>query len=476
MAVPSWSDYSSIISQGLQPQTAKPARVIVIGAGMAGLTAAYELQRAGHEPIILEAQERVGGRVHTLRDDFASGLYGEAGAMRIPLAHALTMGYARHFGLRLLPFTFPNPRGYYYLFGRRLRMSFAEAHADTLGFDVAAHEAGRTVSQLLESTLRPITQTLRREGEAAWPELEAKCDRYSTRGFLQANGWSDGAVEMFAVLLNQEALLDDSFLEFLREEMGECYAGLHYIEGGMGRLPDAFLPALGQHIQLGARVVAIEQSADAVTVYHERAGVPAQVKADFAILTVPFSVLRRIEMLQPLSRGKQRAIRELHYESSVKIFLQFRRRFWEEEEAIFGGQSITDLPVRAIYYPDHGRETGRGVLLASYTWGEDAQRWAALAPDQRIQLALRDVSRIHPRAAEEFESGVSKVWQSDEFASGAFAELAPGQHSRLHEHITAPEGRLHFAGEHASCLHAWIQGAIQSGLRAAREVHARTLA
>ncbi len=475
MAVPSWSDDIRIMSQGLQPRAVRPARVIIVGAGMAGLVAAYELQRAGHEPIILEAQERVGGRVQTLRSGFAFGLYGEAGAMRIPASHALTLGYARRFQLSLLPFTLPNPRGYCYLFGRRLRMSDADAHPETLGFDVAAHEAGKTVSQLLESTLQPIMERLRREGEAAWPELEVECDRYSTRGFLQSSGWSEGAIEMFAVLLNQEALLDGSFLEFLREEVGECYTDLHYIEGGMDRLPNAFLPALGQRIRLGARAVAINQDADAVTVHYETAAGPAQVSADRAILTVPFSVLRGIEMLQPFSRGKQRAMRQLHYDSSVKIFLQFRQRFWEQDDGIFGGRSITDLPIRAMYYPDHGRETGRGAVLASYTWGEDAQRWAALTPGQRVQLALRDVSRIHPQAVKEFESGVSKVWQADEYAAGAFADLAPGQHTRLHNDVIAPEGRIHFAGEHASCLHAWIQGAIQSGLRAAREVHARSL-
>jgi monoamine oxidase len=186
--------------------------------------------------------------------------------------------------------------------------------------------------------------------------------------------------------------------------------------------------------------------------------------------------LRRIDVLQPFSHTKQRAIRELHYDPAVKVFLQCRRRFWEDDDGIFGGRSITDLPIRTIYYPEHGRETGRGVLLASYTWGEDAQRWGALSPDGRVAQAEREVSRIHPQVAAERELGVSKVWQADEYAGGAFADFAPGQQTRLYEHIVAPEGRIHFAGEHASLHHAWIQGAIQSGLRAAREVHTALLA
>jgi monoamine oxidase len=123
-----------------------------------------------------------------------------------------------------------------------------------------------------------------------------------------------------------------------------------------------------------------------------------------------------------------------------------------------------------LYYPDHGRETGRGVLLASYTWSEDAQRWGSLAPSDRIAQALENVALIHPQVTQEFEVGTSYMWHHDQFAGGAFALFDPGQQTRLYEAIAAPEGRIHFAGEHASLAHAWIQGAIESGLRAAWEI------
>ncbi|HET8679037.1 MAG TPA: FAD-dependent oxidoreductase, partial [bacterium] len=188
-------------------------------------------------------------------------------------------------------------------------------------------------------------------------------------------------------------------------------------------------------------------------------------------LTIPFSVMRHIEALKPFSRAKQRAIRQLHYDASAKIFFQCGRRFWEEDEGIFGGGTVTDLPVRNIYYPEHGRDTGRGILLASYTWSEDAQRWGSLPPEDRIVQALENVAEIHPQVRDSFEVGVSKMWHDDEFAGGAFALFDPGQQTQLHTHIIAPEGRIHFAGEHASLTHAWIQGAIESGLRAAHEIH-----
>ena len=197
-----------------------------------------------------------------------------------------------------------------------------------------------------------------------------------------------------------------------------------------------------------------------------------QVRGDYAIITVPFSVLRHVEMLKPLSLPKRRAIRQLHYDASAKILFQCRRRFWEEDDGIFGGGSVTDLAIRNIYYPEAGRETRRGVLLASYTWSEDAQRWGSLSPEERIEQALENVAVIHPQVREEFEVGASKMWHDDPFAGGAFALFEPSQQSLLYQHIIAPEGRLHFAGEHTSLCHAWIQGAIESGLRAALEVNA----
>jgi monoamine oxidase len=111
------------------------------------------------------------------------------------------------------------------------------------------------------------------------------------------------------------------------------------------------------------------------------------------------------------------------------------------------------------------------VILASYTWSEDAQRWGSLKPDDRIMQALDDVAEIHPQVTKEFEVGTSWMWHDDEFAGGAFALFDPGQQTLLHNEIVKPEGRIHFAGEHASLYHAWIQGAFESGLRAAVAVH-----
>jgi monoamine oxidase len=465
------AEYLSIIHRGLQPRTATPKKVIILGAGMAGLVAAHELLRAGHEPLVLEAQQRVGGRIYTLREPFSPGLYAEAGAMRIPKSHTLTMAYIEKFNLQVAPFIASNLQAYCHINGQRFRLNDVLDDPGCLGFEVSEVERGKTSGQLWEATLQPILQKLRKEGESAWESIYAENDHYSVREFLEVNGWSEGAIEMFGLLMNQEAMMNSSFLELLREEVGEFYTNLVQIEGGMDRLPYAFLHGLRERVRFGARVVALDQSPDAVTIHYQTLSGRFQVSGDYAIVTLPFSVLRHVESLKPFSRPKQRAIRQLHYDASAKIFFQCCRRFWEEEEGIFGGGTVTDLPVRNIYYPEHGRPTGRGVLLASYTWSEDAQRWGSLSPTGRISQALENVAQIHPQVIEEFETGASKMWHDDEFACGAFALFDPGQQTLLYHHITAPEGRIHFAGEHASLAHAWIQGAIESGLRAAREVH-----
>ena len=464
------SDLLSLIRRGL-PHTTTPKKVVIAGAGMAGLVAAYELQRAGHEPVILEARARPGGRIYTLREPFSPGLHAEAGAMRIPKAHSLTMAYIEQFNLNLLPFTMNNTRAYHYVRDRKYRIADAAANLDSLGFELAPHEHGKSHTQLWDETIEPIREKFATAGEAAWDQIYAEYDRFSTRDFLDAHHWSEGAIEMYGLLANQESRMHMSFGELLRSELSHSFTDMYQIEGGMDRLPRAFLPRLQNCIRYGCRVTAIDQSPDSVTIYYQTLADRTKIKADYAIITLPLSVLRHVEILKPFSRSKQRAIRELNYDASGKVFVQCRRRFWEEDEGIVGGGSVTDLPIRNIYYPEHGRETGRGVLIASYTWGKDAQRWSYIEPTSRLVQALDQVAQIHPQVLDEFEVGTSHMWQNDEFAGGAFALFDPGQQTRLHQHIVAPEGRIHFAGEHASLAHRWIQGAIESGLRAAVEVH-----
>jgi monoamine oxidase len=472
-ATHSIQDFVQVVKQGITKKfkDAKPKKVVIVGAGTAGLAAGYELKRAGHTVVILEAQQRVGGRVYTLRDPFTDGLYAEVGAMRIPRAHTLTMEYISKFGLQTNDFTMDNPRGYYYMGGKKVRASEAAADPALLGFDVAEKEKGQTASQMYMKAIQPMIDMLQKNGDAAWDEIIAKYDQYSTREFLEVNGWSEGMIEMFGLLANQESVMNSSFLELFREDSGDFYTDMVEIQGGTDRLPHSFLPELKEDIRFGAKMIAMDQSPDDVTIHYQTSAGKFTETGDYAIITAPFPVLRHVEVLKPFTRAKQRAIRQLHYDASAKILFQCKRRFWEEDDGIFGGGTLTDLPIRNLYYPDHGRETGRGIILASYTWSEDAQRWGSLKPEDRIVQALDDVAEIHPQITREFEVGTSWMWHDDEFAGGAFALFDPGQQTLLHEEIVKPEGRIHFAGEHTSLTHAWIQGALESGLRAAIAIH-----
>ncbi|HEV7760232.1 MAG TPA: flavin monoamine oxidase family protein [Acidimicrobiales bacterium] len=460
------------VPAGLERVPQRPKRVIVLGAGAAGLVAAFELHRQGHKPIVLEAQGRVGGRIYTLRR-FAPGLYAEAGAMRIPRVHTLTLAYCRLFGLELRPFVMGNERCLLHLSGKTLTFAQADANPESLPFPLEPHERGQTWEQLWGAATRDIEDRYARDGQAGWEAICDDYDQYSLREFLEAKGFSDAAIEMYGLLSFREQNMNTAVVEQFFEIVGRSFEDMCEIVGGTDRLTDAFYQRIPDCVRFGAEVTAVNQDEDTVTVHYRNRAGRHSVTGDFAICTLPFPVLSNIEMVPTLSREKRQAIRELRYNASTKILLQVRSRFWEAEPyGIVGGTSGTDLPIRRIVYPSTSDPaTRRGVLLGSYTWGQDALRWGSLSEEDRINQALEDVSKIHPEIYDQFEVGASHAWFSDPYAGGAFAQFEPGQMTRLQEPSVRPEGRVHFAGEHCSLYHAWIQGSLESGIRAAREVH-----
>jgi monoamine oxidase len=463
-------DVLAVPDAGLDGNRQARRRVVIVGAGLAGLVAGYELKRQGHEVVILEAQNRVGGRIHTLRT-FAPGLYAEAGGMRIPRAHDLTLRYCDLFGLPMRPFVMGNPNGLVHVGGVRLTAEEVNADPSRLPFELAAHERGRTADDLWESAIGDLRRMVEHEGDAAWDHIVREYDQYSLYEFLRVKGWSDGAIEFYAVMNFVEADMHNAVVEILREDLGKAYVDMQEIAGGMDRLPIAFFRELQREVRLGAEVFAIDQDPEGVTVHVKTEAGRWTERGDYCVVTVPFSVLRSIETVQPFSREKQRAIRQLNYHASTKILFQVRERVWETDDGILGGATVTDLPIRRMNYPTPDPGTDRGVLLASYTWGQDALQWGAMDEETRLEEALDDVARIHPRIRDVYEVGATYAWYGDRWARGAFAMFAPEQQSELHPDIVKPEGRVLFAGEHCSLYHAWIQGALESGIRAARVVH-----
>jgi monoamine oxidase len=459
-----------VVDEGLENRPGRRKRVVVLGAGLAGLVAAYELKQQGHDVIVLEAQNRVGGRVLTCRD-FAPGLYAEFGAMRIPRSHDLTLKYCAKFGLPMKPFVMGNQKALVYVAGQRMTMEDAQRSPERLPFDLAEHERGKTADQLWAHAIADIKALLDRDGPGAWEQIRAEFDRFSLYDFLKHRNFSKGAIEYYAVMNFVETDMNNAVMEVLREDLEGAYVDMQTIDGGMDRLPNAFYRELQQEIRFGHEVRAVDQSEAGVTVHVKTEAGRFAVTADYCVCALPFPCLRTIELARPFSRAKTTAIRQLNYHASTKILFQVRHRFWEQEDGIVGGGTVTDLPIRRLNYPPASADTERGVLLASYTWGQDALQWGAMDPETRLEEALDDVSRIHPRIREEYEVGTSYAWYGDRWARGAFALFTPDQQSELQADIVTPEGRIHFAGEHCSLYHAWIQGALESGIRAAKEIH-----
>jgi monoamine oxidase len=401
-----------------------------------------------------------------------------------------------------------------------------------------------------------------------WARVIRDFDGYSMGGFLRDYaGLSDEAIEAVGTLENMSSRLHLSFFHsFLSRS--DINPGVRYweIPGGSWRLPHALHQGLRDEVRLGHRMIRLEfhdpscdtdpEGTGAVgpdgwgvavqTVAENDPQAPPRLwTADLAIVTIPFSALRFVEIVPSMSYKKRRAIIETHYDQATKVLLEFSHRWWEfteddwrnELESIapgldeyyrlsaevdtdpdltladaeagllgaavkdssvteemrqidstmplrgpavrpathaFGGGSAADNPNRFMYYPSHRVEgsTG-GVVLASYCWSDDAARWDSMRNAERYVYALRNLQALHGRRIEVFFTGrgATKSWARDPYAFGEAAIYTAHQMTSFHLDVSRPEGPVHFAGEHTSLKHAWIEGALESAVRAALAVH-----
>ena len=479
----------------------KGASVVVLGAGLAGMTAAIELRRAGYRVRILEYNARAGGRNWSIRGGdayvelggatqicgFDDGHYLNPGPWRIPYHHHALLDYCRRFGVALEPFVQLNHNAYLHgktAFGgvpqriRAVKADFDGATAELLAKATRQGALDAAVSREDQEILLEALRGLGGLDEDFRYRLGEESAQF--RGYARDPGGGAEAAPAPGEPIGLHEILESRLWRGLRNFLDyDFQTTMFQPVGGMGRIGEAFARQLPDAIQFGAKVTAIRQDERGVAVaYRDLAdgGALRETKADWCVCTLPLSILGQLPVAA--SPALKAAIDAVPYSSAVKIGLQFRRRFWEEDERIYGGISYTDLPIRQIGYPASGYNAGgKGVLLGAYVWGgPNAYELTAMTPAERIAAALDDGARIHPQYRAEFETGVAVAWRRTPFILGCAGEWTEATRRDHYENLCAIDGRIVLAGEHASYIPAWQEGAVLSALDATMRLHRRVMA
>ena len=481
----------------------KGASIVVLGAGIAGLVAAYELRNAGYRVQVLEYNARAGGRCWSLRGgdtytelggatqkcEFDKGLYVNPGPWRIPYHHHGVLDYCHRFGVALEPFVQVNYNAYLHserAYGgkpQRYRAVQADFHGH-----VAELLRKSIDGAALDGTVTREDREKLREALVSWGGLNRQ-GRYlksfasSTRRGFDVD---PGGGLMRDIALSEpgdaRALLDSRLWQHLRvgTEM-EYQSTLFQPVGGMDRIAEAFRQRVGALISHDAKVTEIRQDDGGVTVSYVdrlRPGAARTVRADYCVCTIPLSILGQIPM--NVGAPMAAAIGAVPYEAAVKVGLQFKRRFWEQAERIYGGSTYTDLPIDRIAYPnsDFGSQ-GKGVLLGAYMFGPAAYEFTAMPPAERVRRVVEMGTQIHPQYPKEFDNGIAVGWHRVPWVNGCFANWGFTDDRLRQAHyrdLCAIDGRIVLAGEHASNIPAWQEGAVLSSLDAIQRLHRRILA
>ncbi len=440
-----------------------PKKILILGAGLAGLVAGYQLIEVNHDVTILEAQLIPGGRVRTLREPFSDGLYAEAGAGRIPDTHAITRYWVKMFGLSLDEFYPTTLADIEYQRGKRIRIPRgSDIDMAQVPLNLTPEERKLGFQGMKEKYYLPLLRKVWAVPAEEWPSAEVL--RYGDMRldeFLRRQGASPDAVRYFSFGFEHSSALD-----FLRDAASHEVNKMYKIRGGNDLLPRAIATELSDNIRYGAEVLRIEHDEKGVRAVFRQMGATQTVSADAMIITLPFTVLRRLELAPRFSADKQRAIDELTYFSVSRVYLQTRTRFWEADG--LNGFGITDHPME-VWSPAYGEESPRGLLM-SYMYEDLARRVAAMNPGERVNFGVEEMGKVFPGLREQCETGTSWCWDEHPWARAALCLFTPGNFAHF-PHIVKPEGRVHFAGEHTSPWPGWMQGAIYSGMRAAREVN-----
>lgn len=502
------------------PGELKGLKIGVIGGGLAGLSAAFELRKLGADITILDANEdRIGGRVYTYYFDAEGKYYGEFGAHRIPVSHETTWHYINLFGLNTIPLSVPRRNNFIYVHNTRLRTTDSIEQMLYPLYNLSTQERQTPWSELSDYAflylMKQLPPDIRAELIQILPEYSNEfltLSNNSIRQILEQLGLSQGAISLISgVDSGTGALLNISYDEMLHEDYTLDYRNIYTIDGGIVNLPYAFIQSflsdnppqysniptkmLGKvTYHFGQNVTGIYQGENSSKVRLDYQNVRSFEKStevyDYVICAIPYSCLREVEIKPFFSNLKMQAILELSYLDSQKTLFMCNNRFWEQDTdygRIVGGFSQTDLPIQYILYPgDHIKCSGMtacspnepGVLVASYNYHLNATRVGNMSEQLRYELVRKNVEEVHglPRGFLNsiVEDHKTVVWNNEVYIRGAFAQTNPGQKALFAYEMLQPEfnQRVYFAGEHVSTKHAWMQGALYTGMAAANQLAA----
>ncbi|MER8045417.1 FAD-dependent oxidoreductase [Streptomyces sp. NPDC094032] len=471
-----------------QHRTRTRGTVTVIGAGMAGLVAAYELERLGHRVEVLEGSRRLGGRVHTHRFGADEGApFVELGAMRVPTAHRRTMHYIEHLGLQdqVRPFTTLLSEENAFLATStghvRLRDAPRALIADVRATLARADYRDETVvfgawlAAVVDAVAPPALRAGLREDLAR--DLLDLVERIDLTPHLLGDGKDRIDVHgLFAAHPGIRAGCGTRLNSFLDDILTETSPALVRLACGMDQLVQRLAGRIRGPIWLGQEVTGVDVAPDRVRLRVGRGPLAAVRDGDLVLCTVPFSVLRGMA-LTGFDEEKLAVVRGVDYCPATKVAVHCREPFWERE-GIRGGASFSGGLIRQTYYPPRSEErgspgggTGGAALLASYTIGEDADLLGRMPVCRRHRTVLDELGRIHPQLLRRgMVRGVaSMAWGEHPWTAGGCAirwgqDAAACEEERLR--AARPQGRLFFAGEHCSAEPAWIEGAVESALAA----------
>ncbi len=477
------------------PRLSKPRSVLILGAGAAGLAAGHELGKLGYQCRILEARQRPGGRMWTIRRgvkeaelsgqtqlcQFDEGHYYNAGPARIPQQHYTTLGYCREFKVPVEVFNNYNEAAYVQSSKLARKRRIREVRADFRGY------TGELLSKAVSSASLDLPLTKEdREKLVEYLRVTAGLNPDHAYGPTASHGYSEwpagaGQPGKLTDPDDLHTMIASGFARNLAHADGITQQAVMFQPvGGMDAIPRAMAPPLNKFTTYGAEVTAIRKTGDGrARVEYVHGGVPKVAEADFCICTLAASVLREIP--SDFSAAHREGLQRISYGPSNKIGLQFKRRFWEQDDWIYGGISWTDQPIRQIWYPNYGYFAQKGVIVGYYVGDGsddgDSVNITDMTPAQRTELALSMGEKIHPQYRQEFETSFSVSWRAIRFNKGANSRYeSAAMRTRVLDVIGQPDGPYYFAGEHVSWLSGWIAGAFESSLRAVRSLHQRALA